>query len=480
MAYKDLRDFIKVLEQKGRLKRITTEVDPILEITEIADRMVKLGGPALFFEKVKGSNIPVVINLFSTQEQMNWALEVNDVEEIANRIREFMHLQPPTGLWDKIMMLPKLGELANFIPKVVKTGPCKEVIIKDNIQLSKFPIPQCWPKDGGRYITLPMCITKDPRTGIRNSGMYRIQVYDEKTTGMHFQIHKHAARHEEVSGEMGKKLEMAVAIGGDPVSIYAASAPCPDNIDEFLLAGFIRREPVEMVKCETVDLEVPAHAEIILEGYVDPKERRVEGPFGDHNGYYSPPAPYPVFHITCITHRKDPIYPTTIVGKPLMEDYFMGNASVRIFLPLIQTTVPEIVDMHFPAEGVFHNCCIVSIKKSYPGHARKVMHALWGLGQLMFSKLIIVVEHHVNVHNLSEVAWVVLNGIDAKRDVVIVEGPVDDLDHVAPTWRYGAKMGIDATRKTKEEGQTREQADEIFMSDEIKKLVDKRWKEYGL
>jgi 4-hydroxy-3-polyprenylbenzoate decarboxylase len=310
--------------------------------------------------------------------------------------------------------------------------------------------------------------------------MYRMQVYDDQTTGMHFQIHKHAAKHEAISGQKGQRLEMAVAIGADPVSIYAATAPCPDNIDEFLLAGFIRKEPVELVKCETVNLEVPAHAEIILEGYIDPAERRIEGPFGDHTGFYSLAEPYPVFHITCITHRKDAIYPATVVGRPIMEDFFLGDATVQIFLPLIQTTVPEIVDMYFPPEGIFHNCCIVSIKKSYPGQAKKVMHALWGLGQMMFTKLIVVVDESVHVRDLSEVAWVALNSIDARRDLVIVDGPLDDLDRASPVGRYGSKMGIDATTKTKEEGMPREWGKEITMPAEIKALVDKRWKEYGL
>ncbi len=480
MGYKDLRDYLSALDEKGWLKRIPVEVDPELEMAEIADRTVKKGGPALLFEKAKGSEYPVVLNLFGTEAMTHLAFEVDRIEQIADRIRDYMQLQPPTGLWDKIMMLPKLGELANFIPKTVKSGPCQEVVLKgDAIQLSKFPILKCWPQDGGRYITLPLCITRDPRTGIRNMGMYRIQVYDDQTTGMHFQLHKHAARHEEAYGKMGKKLEMAVALGGDPATIFAATAPCPDNIDEFLLAGFMRREPVELVKCQTIDLEVPAQAEIILEGYVDPSERRVEGPFGDHTGFYSLAEPYPVFHLTCITHRKEPIYPATVVGRPLMEDFFLGDATLRIFLPFLQMTVPEIQDMYFPPEGVFHNCCIVSIKKSYPGQARKVMHALWGLGQMMFTRLIIVVDETVHVRDLSEVAWMAFNSMDAQRDMEIVKGPLDDLDRAAPVARYGAKLGIDATKKWPEEGMPREWGDEITMSGDIQEQVTRRWKEYG-
>jgi len=481
MAFKDLREYIAALDKAGDLKRVSVEVDPILEMSEIADRLVKNQGPAVLFEKAKGSQFPVAMNLFGTQDRLNLAFGVKDIKEIPNRIREFMQLQPPAGLWDKIMLLPKLGELTQFIPKVVKSGPCKEVIkTGDQIKLSELPILKTWPQDGGRYVTLPICITKDPRTGIRNSGMYRIQIYDDTTTGMHFQLHKHAARHEEAYGKMGKRLEMAVAIGADPASIYAATAPCPDNIDEFLLAGFIRREPVELVKCETVDLEVPAHSEFVLEGYVDPTERRVEGPFGDHTGYYSLAEPYPVFHVTCITHRKDAIYPATVVGRPVMEDFYLGDATLQIFLPMLQMTVSEIVDMYMPPEGVFHNCCIVSIKKSYPGQARKVMHALWGLGQMMFTKLIIVVDESVNLRDLSEVSWVVFNNIDARRDLEIVDGPLDDLDRAAPVGRLGAKLGVDATIKLPEEGMPRPWGDPIEMSPDIKEQVSKRWKEYGL
>ncbi|AVX20457.1 4-hydroxy-3-polyprenylbenzoate decarboxylase [Carboxydocella sporoproducens DSM 16521] len=483
MGYRDLRHFIEALEQKGWLKRITTEVDPILEITEITDRVSKAYGPALLFENVKGSDMPVLINAFGTFERMNLALEVNNLDEIGQEILTF--LQPPevpTSFFDKLKALPKVAQIANFMPKIVKTGPVKEVILKgDEIDITKFPILKCWPGDGGRFITLPLVFTKDPETGKRNVGMYRMQVYDGRTTGMHWHLHKHGAEHYRAHKRRGdRKMEVAVALGADPATIYAATAPLPAGVDEMFFAGFLRKEPVELVKCETVDLEVPALAEIVLEGYVDLDELRWEGPFGDHTGYYSLADYYPVFHINCVTMRKKPIYPTTIVGKPPMEDCYLGKATERIFLPLLKLQLPEIVDMNLPLEGVFHNCAIVSIRKSYPGHAKKVMHALWGMGQMMFTKLIIVVDEHVNPHNVSEVMWKVFNNIDAKRDVVMVEGPLDILDHASPLPNYGTKMGIDATKKWPSEGHTREWPDDIEMSPEIKELVDRKWKSYGI
>ncbi|MBO8137768.1 MAG: menaquinone biosynthesis decarboxylase [Desulfotomaculum sp.] len=481
MAYKDLREFIKFLEQKDLVKRIKTEVSNELEITEITDRVTKAGGPALLFENVKGYNIPVVTNLMGTLERMQMALGVDDLDDIGKEIMSF--LQPPelpTGFFDKLKALPKLAQISSFLPKTVKTGPVKEVIIKEDINLYKFPILKCWPGDGGPFITLPLVFTKDPETGRRNVGMYRMQVYDKTTTGMHWHIHKSGREHMDKSKRFGKPLEVAVALGGDPATIYSATAPLPPEIDEMLFAGFLRKEPVEMVKCETVDIEVPANAEIILEGYVDPGETRLEGPFGDHTGYYSPADQYPVFHVTCITHRKNPIYPATIVGRPIQEDYFMGKATERIFLPLIKMQVPEIVDINMPAEGVFHNCVIVSICKRYPGQAKKVMCSMWGMGLMALAKLIIVVDEEVNVQDVSEVMWRVFNNIDAKRDMLIVDGPLDDLDHAAPLYRYGSKLGIDATKKWPEEGYNREWPDVIEMSEDIKALVDRKWKEYGI
>jgi len=481
MAYRDLRDFISKLEKEGELIRIAEEVDPKLEITEITDRVVKAKGPALFFEHVKGSDFPLVINLFGSEKRVKLALEVEDLETIGEKMLGIIDPEIPTTFVEKLKALPKLKMLSDFVPKIVRTGPCKEVILKDNdVNLYELPIMKCWPLDAGLFITLPLVFTKDPETGKRNCGMYRMQVFDKKITGMHWHPHKDGARHYLKAERMEKPLEVAVALGGDPAVIYAATAPLPPDMDEMLFAGFLRKAPVEMVKCETIDLEVPAHAEIVLEGYVNPKERRPEGPFGDHTGYYSMQDLYPVFHITCITRREKPIYPSTIVGKPPMEDCFIGKATERIFLPLIKRQLPEIVDINLPIEGVFHNLAVVSIDKRFPGHARKVINALWGLGQMMFTKIIIVVDAHVNVHDWSEVIWRVGNNVDPKRDVIIEEGPVDILNHASPFFGYGGKMGIDATEKLKEEGHPREWPPAIEMSEDIKKLVSEKWEKYGI
>ncbi|MEG6513901.1 menaquinone biosynthesis decarboxylase [Desulforamulus ruminis] len=481
MAYQDLRDYLKVLESKGLLKRIKTEVSADLEITEISDRVVKSGGPALLFENVQGYKMPVVTNLMGSLEHMKLALQVKDLDDIGKEMLEF--LQPPelpSSFMDKLKALPKLAQISSFLPKTVRSGPCKEVILNGNHSLAHLPVLKCWPLDGGPFITLPLVFTKDPETGRRNVGMYRMQVYDEVTTGMHWHMHKDGAENHRKQQRSGQRLEVAVALGADPACIFSAIAPLPPGIDEMLLAGFLRKEPVEMVKCETVDLEVPARSEIVLEGYVDPGELRWEGPFGDHTGYYSLADHYPVFHLTCVTQRKDPIYPATIVGKPPIEDNFMGKAIERTFLPLMRLQLSEIVDINMPAEGCFHNCVIVSIKKKYPGHAKKVMNALWGMGQMMFAKLIIVVDEQVNVQNPSEVAWRVFNNIDARRDVLVVDGPLDALDHSSPMPFYGGKMGIDATRKWPAEGHAREWPGDIEMSDDIKSLVNRKWQSYGI
>lgn len=481
MAYRNLRDYINTLEKRSELVRIKTPVSPELEITEITDRVVKRGGPALLFEQVKGSPFPLVINLFGTPERMKLALEVEDLENIGEEILEIIEPELPTSFMEKLKALPRLKKMADFIPKRVKSGPCKEVIIpEEEVNLLELPVMKCWPLDGGPFITLPLVFTKDPETGARNCGMYRMQVFDAKTTGMHWHIHKDGARHYLKAERMGQPLEVAVALGCDPATIYAATAPLPPDMDEMLFAGFLRKAPVEMVKCETVDLEVPAQAEFVLEGYVNPKERRLEGPFGDHTGYYSMEDMYPVLHVTCITRRKDPIYPSTIVGRPPMEDCFIGKTTERIFLPLLRKQLPEIVDMDLPVEGVFHNLAIISIDKQYPGHAKKVINALWGMGQMMFTKIIVVVDRWVNVHDWSEVIWRLGNNVDPKRDVIITEGPVDVLNHASPIPNYGGKMGIDATKKWKEEGFDRKWPPDIEMDREIKALVDKRWKEYGL
>jgi 4-hydroxy-3-polyprenylbenzoate decarboxylase len=480
LAYKDLSEFIKRLESVGQLQRIKAEVDPELEITEITDRVTKAGGPALLFEKVKGSEIPLLINAFGSFERMSLALGGRSLDEIAQEIERLAKPAVPESIIEKIKFIPTLLKLANFPPKLVKDAPCQEVVIKEDVSLSRFPIIKCWPLDGGKFITLPIVFTRNPKTGTRNAGMYRLHVYDERTTGMHWHAHHDGARHFRLNSEMGRRTEVAVALGGDPAITYAATAPMPPDIDEMMLAGLLRNKPVELVKCVTIDMEVNADAEIVLEGYVEPGETRLEGPFGDHTGYYSLADQYPVFHVTCITHRRNPIYPTTIVGKPPQEDYFMGKATERIFLPLVKLSLPEIVDFNMPIFGVFHNCIFVSIDKQYPFHARKVMHALWGMGQLMFSKIIVVVDKDVNVQDTNEVLWKVGNNMDPKRDIVVVEGPLDVLDHSAPLAKAGSKMGIDATKKWPEEGFTREWPEEICMTPEIKALVDGRWGEYGI
>lgn len=485
MAFYDLREFINALESRGMLKRIKTPVDCNLEITEITDRVSKMEGKknvALLFENVKGYDMPVLMNAFGSMERLALAFGVNDIEEIPNELREILRL-PYISLQNKmdlIHIIPTAKRAINF-PKYVKKAPCQEVVITDNPTLDKFPILKCWPQDGGPFITLPLVFTRNPKTSKRNVGMYRLQKYDGQTTGMHWHLHKDGASNYRAYQEMGKdKIEVAVAIGTDPVITYAATAPLPRDIDEMVFAGFLRKKSVEMVKCKTVDVEVPACSEIVLEGYVNIGETRREGPFGDHTGYYSLADDYPVFHITCITHRKNPIYSATIVGKPPMEDCFLAKATERIFLPLLQQTLPEIRDINFPLEGVFHDCVMVSIKKTYPQQAKKVMHAIWGMGQMMFTKMIIVVDEHVDVQKEKEVWWRVFNNIDAKHDIVMVEGPLDALDHSSPMAKWGTKIGIDATKTWPEEGHTREWPDEINMSDDIKKLVDAKWQELGL
>ncbi len=496
MAFKNLSEFISELDRRGELKRIKAPADPHLEITEIADRVMKANGPALLFEQPKGSSVPLAINLFGTKRRMEMALGVGDLNEIPARIEKLMEIPNPTGLIEKLMLLPKLAEMAQFPPKTVSRAPCQEVVIKENPSLDLLPILHCWPKDAGKYITLGATITrsraapaarhflgsKDGAASVasrRNVGLYRLQVVDDKTLLMHWQLHKDGAEHWRGYAK-GEKMPVAIAIGGDPASVYVASAPLPPEIDEYLFAGFLRKEPVELVKGVTVDLEVPAQAEIIIEGYVQVGELQTEGPFGDHTGYYSLPEPYPVFHVTAITHRRNPVYLTTIVGKPPMEDLWLGKTTERCFLPLIRKIVPEILDMNFPAEGIFNNGVIVSIKKTYPGQARKVAHALWGLGQLMFTKVVILVDEGVDVHNLSEVAWLAFMNIDPKRDCFFVEGPVDTLNHASPEWNFGSKMGIDATRKFPEEGCPRGWPEMIEMSPEIRAQVTRRWAEFGL
>jgi 4-hydroxy-3-polyprenylbenzoate decarboxylase len=555
LAYDDLRDWIKALEKHGELKHIHEEVSPELEITEITDRVSKIGakakganagaqggagnyapgGPALLFENVKGHpGHKVLINQFGSERRMALALGVDRLDEIAQRITGLMNMKAPEGLLDKLKMLPQLGAITSAFPKTVsaKDAPCKEVILKskdssgrDNFDLNQFPILKCWPHDGGRFITLPCVHTRDPRTGKRNIGMYRMQVYDGQTTGMHWQRQKVAAEHyrealraaasanadsdpsvarvaamaESAGGAVaipegpigglpqvamgnlkGSRLEVAVSIGTDPATTFAAIVPAPPEVEEFMIAGFLRGKPVEIVKCETVDLEVPAHAEIVLEGYVELGELRTEGPFGDHTGFYTLTDEYPVFHLTCITHRKDPIYAATIVGKPPMEDAWMGKAVERIFLPAMKMQIPELVDIHLPVEGVFHNLMLVSIRKSYPGQARKVMNAIWSLGQAMFTKCIVVVDEDCDVQDVGGVVLRVANNIDPERDIQFMLGPVDSLDHSSRLPNYGSKMGIDATRKWKAEGFDRPWPAMIEMDRATKARVDALWAKLGL
>lgn len=481
MAYKDLQEFIRVLEQEGELIRIKTEVDSELEITEITDRVSKAYGPALLFEKVRGSDMPVLINAFGSYKRMAMSLGVKQLDEIAQDILGFLEIadQVPQSMLDKVKLLPRLAQVASFIPRLVRSGACQEVV-QSNPSLDKLPVLKCWPEDAGPFITLPQVYTRDPESGKRNVGMYRLQVFDAASTGMHWHTHHDGAEIYRKNCRLGKPTEVAVALGGDPAITYAATAPLPKDIDELLFAGFLRKKPVDLVKCKTIDMEVPADAEIVLEGYVDPWERRVEGPFGDHTGYYSLADEYPVFRITCITHKKNPVYPTTIVGRPPQEDCYMALATERIFLPLLKFQLPEVVDMHLPMEGVFHNCVLVSIRKSFPGHARKIMSSLWGMGQMMFAKFIVVVDEDVNVQNVSEVMWKVFNNVDPRRDTMIVEGPLDVLDHSAPLPLMGSKMGIDATRKWTSEGHSREWPRDIKMTPEIMELVSRKWSEYGI
>ncbi len=482
MAHDDLRDFIRALEKNNELKRIPFEVDPKLEITEFADRSVKGGGPALLFEKPKGSKVPLLINAFASMRRMEIALQVAKVDDVAERIAEYLQMRMPEGLLGKLKMLPKLAEMGAFFPKIVSRGACQEVVKKDGFSLHDFPVLTCWPEDGGPYITLPMVFTKNPENGKRNCGMYRMQVYDERTTGMHWQTHKQGAEHYRRLAASGEKPRMpvSVAIGSDPCTMYSAILPLPPDLDEMMIAGFLRGSPVEMVKCVTNDIEVPANAEIVLEGYVEIGETRREGPFGDHTGYYSLADDYPVFHVECVTHRRDPVYATTIVGPPPMEDFYMGKAIERIFLPLMRMQLPEVRDMCMPAEGIFHNIMLVSIRKSYPGHARKVMSAIWGLGQAMFTKVIVVVDEDVDVQNISEVAWRALNNIDPERDIQFTMGPIDSLDHASRLVNYGSKMGVDATKKWPGEGFTREWPDVLKMAPDVKKRVDELWRKAGL
>lgn len=477
--YHDLRSFLDLLRKNGEVHEINAAVDPDLEITEIYDRVIQKQGPALLFNQVNGSAIPHLINIFGSTKRMNLILGVNNIEEVPGRIAQFLETKPPQNILEKIQMLPKLAQLDALHPKIVSSGSCQEVVLKDGPMLDLLPIHKCWPDDGGRFITFPLVITKDPETGKRNVGLYRMHVYDNQTTGMHWQIHKDGAEHFRRLKQKGARLPVAVCLGADPLHLFAAACPLPYGIDEFMLSGFLRGEAVKLVKCKTIDLEVPVNAEIVLEGYVEQGEMRLEGPFGDHTGFYSRAKDFPVFHIQTMTHRKNPIYLSTVVGRPPQEDCYMGKAIERIFLPIIKKQIPEIVDMNLPWEGCFHNCVIVSIRKSFPHQAKKVMSAIWGLGQMTFSKSILVFDEACNVQDLKEVAWRAFNNVDPKRDMLFNEGPIDELDHSANQDFLGSKVGIDCTRKLPEEGMQRPWPEDIVMSRDVKDLVTRRWREYG-
>ena len=476
MAFTDLRDWLDHLRREGELHEVTAQVDPRLEITEITDRVTKAGGPALLFSDVKGSSLPLLINQFGTERRTCMAFGVESLDELGARIQGVLEMTPPEGIGEKIRALGKLKSLADSQPKTVRSGPCQELVL-DPPDLDALPIMTCWPEDGGPFITLPAVITKDPRSGMRNVGMYRIQKFSPDTTAMHWQIHKDAAA--DWRG-MGDRMDVAVALGLDPITAYTASAPLPKHIDELMLAGFLRGEPVELVRARTVDLEVPARAEIVIEGYIVKGELADEGPFGDHTGYYTPVEPFPVLHITAITMRRDAIYPSIIVGVPPQEDVWLGKATERLFLPAIRMTMPEVVDYDLPFQGAFHNLAIVSIRKAFPGHARKVMHAIWGTGLLSLTKGVVVVDDWVDVHDYGQVMWQAGANVDPARDVVLADGPLDHLDH-APTRQFiGGKIGIDATAKWESEGYDRGWPSVIEMSPEIRAQVTARWAEYGI
>ena len=524
MPFADLQSFVAELEKRGQLRRVRAEVDPILEVTEIADRVMKspcpegvqgapptdpvhggLGGRALLFEKVRGSSIPLLINAFGSYARIKLALGCEDLEALAERLRQLVKPEIPSGLIEKVKKLPDLMKLAGFVPKTVKRGLCQEVVHTDDADLLSLPIIQCWPGDGdlaseppevgpreniveadgaagrtGRYVTLAGIHTRDPDTQITNVGMYRIQVFGPKLAAAHWHVHHDGARIFRKWSARNEPMPMAIVLGGEPALTYAATCPLPPNVSELLLAGFLNQGGIELVPCKTIPLDVPANAEIVIEGYAHHTDRFIEGPFGDHTGFYSLSSPYPVFRVTAITHRREPIYPTTIVGKPPMEDYYLGKATERLFLPLLQMLMPDVIDYHLPMFGAFHNFAFVKIRKEYPYQARKVIHSIWGAGQMMFSKFIVVVDERVNVHDELEVLFAVGANVDPRRDTVIVEGPLDVLDHAAPFEGAGGKMGIDATRKIPGEGMIRRWPSPLDMSPAVKDKVERRWAELGL
>ncbi|MBI4716337.1 MAG: UbiD family decarboxylase [Planctomycetes bacterium] len=529
MRYPDLQAFLSDLEARGQLRRVGVEVDPILEISAITDRVSKLpaagdapppatdpvhgrqGGVGLLFEKVKGSNIPVAINVFGSYERMRLALGVEDFESLAGRVQELVKPEVPTTLLEKMKKLPQLARLAGYGPKVGKRGICQEVVHTDDADLLSLPAIQCWPHDGepgyggkpsaqdtdtqsregtddvrdpgvgtGRYFTFAGIYTRDPETNDRNVGMYRVQVYGPKLAAMHWHMHHDGARHFRKYKARGERMPLAIVLGGEPVLAYAATCPLPPDVSELLFAGFLNDGGIELVPCKTIPLEVPANAETVIEGWIDPERTLVEGPFGDHTGFYSLADRYPRFDVTAITHRRNPVFPATIVGKPPQEDYYLGKATERIFLPLLRMLIPSIIDYHLPMFGAFHNCVFVTIRKEYPLHARAVMSSIWGAGQMMFAKMIVVVDEHVNVHDEQEVLFYMGANVDWRRDTMIVDGPCDILDHSTPYYGAGAKIGIDATRKIAGEGVVREWPEELEMGEVVRELVERKWREYGI
>ncbi|MGQ0790683.1 MAG: menaquinone biosynthesis decarboxylase [Nitrosopumilaceae archaeon] len=480
MPIEDIHQYIEKLENAGELKRVKTQVDTNLEIAEILRRTMYANGPALLFENVKNYDMPVLGNAFGSIKRLEIGLETANFTEIGQRIVDMTKMEIPSGFFNKIRKLPELSKMSEVFPKLEKSGPVTEVV-NDSPSFENIPILKTWPKDAGKFITFGLVATKHPETGVRNLGVYRIQILDNTHALMHWQKHKRGAHHHDIAKEKGKKIEAAIIIGGEPATVFSAVAPVPEGLDKYLFAGITRKKGIQTVKCKTVDLEVPANAEIVLEGYVDPSDVRAEGPFGDHTGYYTPQEPYPTFTLTGIMQRQKPIYLTTIVGKPILEDAYIGKVIERSFLPLIRMFQPEVVDFAMPAAGWFQGMAIISIKKMYPGQAKKVMMGLWGLGQLALTKIFVVVDEDVNVQDMNDVIWAITTRADAARDTIIIDNtPTDTLDPASPLVNLGSKLGIDATQKTKEEGYTREIQELVKTDDSTKNLVDSKWSSYGL
>ena len=481
MPYADVRDLLRDLEREGDLRRITVPVDPRLEVTEIVTRVVRAKGPALLFQNPTSGDMPLAINVFGTDRRMAKALGVDSLDEIGQRIRELLRPEIPVGLGGIREAMSKLGSLRSVPPKKVKTAPCQDVVLTGpDVDLFRLPGVHAWPQDGGAFLNLGLTHTKHPETGARNVGMYRLQRHDRRTVGLHWQIHKDSTSHHGVAEQRGERLPVAIAFGSPPHVTYAASAPLPAEIDEYLFAGFLAGQRVELVDCRTVPLQVPANAQVVLEGWLEPGHRLPEGPFGDHTGFYTPVEPFPALTVECMTMQAEPVFQSIVVGRPPQEDGPLGKATERIFLPLIQLTVPEIVDYDLPVEGVFHNCCLVSIDKRYPKHAQKVMSAIWGAGLLSLSKLIVVVDADCDVHDYSEVAWRAFGNVDYAHDLLLTSGPVDHLDHSAYSQFWGGKLGIDATRKLPTEGYSRQWPEMLVQDPDVVRRVDARWREYGL